>query len=99
MGMPVRCCRQRRWLSNWAGSTISATARRLSTWAISVGTGTPGTKGTLATFQPRMERYMLSGVLPTRETPVNTISAWGRSSRRLPSSWATAYSMAATRSK
>ena len=45
-----------------------------------------GIKGTLAIFQPRTARYMLSGVLPTREGPIRTASAFAHPSGRRPSS-------------
>ena len=46
--------------------------------------GALGTKGTLATFQPCIARYMLSGVLPTRHPDQHNVSlqVFGRACRR-----------------
>ena len=40
-----------------------------------LGGGTSLTRGIFATFHPRVDRYMLRGVLPTRDIPISTISA------------------------
>ncbi len=47
----------------------------------------PPTSGTLAAFQPSIARYMLSGVLPVRDTPSRITSASDSVSGFWPSSW------------
>ena len=60
----------------------------------SLGIGTSGTKGTLATFICLFAKYILSGVLDVLDIPTRTKSALRTPLGSLPSSYLTANSIA-----